>query len=135
MLSKIMSAKSALKKLKKQSQKTEKKALKQLYKLSNNVGDNRAANNEWHSEVKDLSQEVLTSVVVELAEPLSPVISWFKEGKDTPQFVSDKKKKSKSVQSRSHSLFSIPLKSPACKKCPALANGTCKCAAKKFKGS
>lgn len=38
-----------------------------------------------------------------------------------------------SMPTEIQTLFLSPMKSPACKKCPALAKGLCKCAAKQLK--
>ena len=137
-----MSAKKALKKLKKQSKKIEKKSLKQLHKLSKITTQVAANNSDWHHEIKDLSQDVIASMMSELKTPLEPVISWFKEGSDNIECNKDVIARGEILTQAKHqqrtatrSVLDIPLKSPACKKCPALANGICKCAAKKFKHS
>ncbi|CAM3060076.1 hypothetical protein [Moritella viscosa] len=137
-----MSAKKALKKLKKQSNKIEKKSLKQLHKLSKMTSQSAANNSEWHHEIKDLSQDVITSMMSELKTPLEPVISWFKESSNHVEYNKDVIASGQILTLAQHqqrtatrSVLNIPLKSPACKKCPARANGICKCAAKKFKNS
>lgn len=137
-----MSAKKALKKLKKQSHKLEKKSLKQLHKLSRITTQVAANNSEWHHEIKDLSQDVIASMMSELKTPLEPVISWFKKDSDNVEYNEDVIASGQILTQAKHqqrtatrSVLNIPLKSPACKKCPARANGICKCAAKKFKNS
>ncbi|QUM82654.1 hypothetical protein HWV01_21595 [Moritella sp. 5] len=137
-----MSAKKALKKLKKQSKKIEKKSLKQLHELSKITTQVAANNSDWHHEIKDLSQDVIASMMSELKTPLEPVISWFKEGSDNVEYNKEVIASGQILTLAKHqqrtatrSVLNIPLKSPACKKCPARANGICKCAAKKFKNS
>lgn len=139
-----MGALKELKKLKKKTKKAEKKALKHLSKLSNIEAKTAANNNDWHDDIKELSQEVLVEMVTELKTPLNPIISWFNDNQPQLDGLTEKRKVKKykkdeikvaTQQPASRNILSIPLKSPACKKCPALANGTCKCAAKKFKHS
>ncbi|AZG36437.1 hypothetical protein [Shewanella psychromarinicola] len=127
-----MSVKKALRKLEKKHKKIESKSLKQLHKLSHIIDQGAANNSKWHHEIKELSQEIITSMVTELKIPLNPLISWFKEGSDDVDH-SIKNIAKHQQYSATRSILHIPLKSPACKKCPALANGVCQCAAKKFK--
>ena len=137
-----MSAKKALKKLKKQSHKLERKSLKQLHKLSRITTQVAANNSEWHHEIKDLSQDVIASMMSELKTPLEPIISWFKDGSGNVEYDKEVIARGQILtlvkrqqRTATRSVLNIPLKSPACKKCPARANGICKCAAKKFKNS
>lgn len=137
-----MSAKIALKKLKKQTKKIEKNSLKQLHKLVNTTDQRVLRHSELHNEIKDLSQDVIVSMMSELKTPLEPVISWFKEGLDSVEqsreIVAKRQISPRDKRQRrtvNHTIMNIPLKSPACKTCPALKNGSCKCAMKKFKNS
>lgn len=88
-------------------------------------------------DLKKLSGEVLSSVLSEIAAPANPLLSWF--GTDSYSWgTSTLAVQPASANFRSTApapttaLAAIPLKSPACKKCPALNSGLCKCAMKKF---
>lgn len=142
-----MDAKKALKKLKKRNKKLQSFALTQLKQLvpeSNSVQSQPHVLPVWKDEIKTISQQTLVSVVSELATPLNPLLSWFNGGRDHSHHVSSalntpsllaKSSQIKQPQLAVKSVLFIPLKSPPCKQCPALSNGMCKCAAKKFKSS
>ncbi len=142
-----MKAKKALKKLyKKSSKKAASHSLRQLKSLKNSTSlsgsSSSQAKSEISSELKDLAGQVLLSAAHELAQPLNPVLSWFDGGGGVVDLTSPANdpvtpKISKAniipTQNPNRSVVSLPLKSPPCKRCPALQNGICKCAAKKFK--
>lgn len=142
-----MKAKKAIKKLIKQSKKTVKsESLKQLKSLKATPSPTRQSTTNNSSSIrgdlKELAGQVAVSAVKELAQPLNPVLSWFSEGGDyinltTPANDSPVPEISKlrAIPTQPRSIVSLPLKSPPCKGCPALQNGVCKCAAKKFKSS
>ncbi|MBR9728808.1 hypothetical protein ACFOD0_10055 [Shewanella intestini] len=155
MVGKTDECKSALKKLKKKSKKVTSKSLKQLNALTANVNRNGEVAASLSSplspqltkELNQLSEQVITNVVSELIQPLNPVLSWFHHGQarskpivalsPSNDVVSPKPAATPAariaVNARpGQSILRVPLKSPACKRCPALAGGYCKCAAKKF---
>ncbi len=133
-------AKKALKKLKKHHHKVQSNALRQLKNLSH-TRLNRL-DNEIKDEVKAVSEAVVTQVLSELSTPFDPVLSWFREGQHIDIKVQQpaqqrspsnlQVKKSMPTIKVKRSVMHLPLKSPPCKRCPALANGICKCAAKRF---
>lgn len=136
-----MNAKKALKKLKKQAEKMQSASLAQLKQLAPDdhaVGSSKAA---WRHEVKGVSEQTLACMVHELATPLNPLLSWFNEGGNVvlPQSGVAIKRQSVTPSTPSASslgvktIMHLPLKSPPCKRCPALSNGICKCAAKQLK--
>ncbi|MCL1046960.1 hypothetical protein L2737_16805 [Shewanella electrodiphila] len=154
-----MSSKSALKKLKKKSKKLTSKSLKQLNALTANSSKVTYIQPQLKKELGQLSEQVVGNVVSELIQPLNPLLSWFrKEGvrdggfseggiqAKQPQSAptnrvntptnSPANEASRSaagaVQIQPRSIAQVPLKSPPCKRCPALAGGNCKCAMKKF---
>lgn len=138
-----MGIKHPLKKLKKEVVKIQSKSLQQLKDLSAHRASTDQHTNHhishWQSEFKQVSQQTLVNVAGELVVPLTPVLSWFNEGIST-EFVSLRNKggdTKKDVNARPNvkTIVHLPLKSPPCKRCPALSNGVCKCAAKKLKVS
>ncbi|MCG9582352.1 hypothetical protein L1D13_19125 [Vibrio tubiashii] len=145
-----MKAKKTLKKLLKKSKKKSTTAsLEKLHSLKKEhipaaKSNNRNDTSLLASELKELAGQVALSAAQELAQPLNPVISWFNDGGGyidltTPanESVAPNIQKANIIptQSQPRSVVSLPLKSPPCKHCPALQNGICKCAAKKFKMS
>ncbi|MGF1765344.1 hypothetical protein [Aliivibrio kagoshimensis] len=126
-----MGTKSALKRLKKKSKITVKTlAQKQLALLKNNdiQGKGHSHNQPTLStELKGVTYQALQSAVCELSAPLTPVLSWFNEGGVTESYQSEQPKTNKI-----RSIAYLPLKSPPCKRCPALSNGVCKCALKQM---
>lgn len=143
-----MKAKKALKKLIKKSHKTPASAamnqLKALKKAANasSTPNSVRQSSPIKDELKDLAGQVALSAAQELAQPLRPVLSWFNDAGGyvdltTPanDAVKPNIKQAQIIPTQSRSLVSLPLKSPPCKRCPALTNGVCKCAAKKFKMS
>ncbi|MFB1077167.1 hypothetical protein [Photobacterium damselae] len=147
-----MSAKKTLKKLKKKAVKkvlsSSQKKLLNLEKGSESrkkgsVGDNFKRSALFDDLVQVTNQAAL-SAAYELAVPLKPILSWFDDASGIVDMtfstreddirVAKQKTKYKDAQSLSvRSIGYLPLKSPPCKRCPALSNGICKCAAKKFK--
>ncbi|OLQ95058.1 hypothetical protein BIY21_07515 [Vibrio ponticus] len=143
-----MSAKKSLKKLKKKVvQQAQTRSLKQLKSLSlpeqSNKQVTQASNSAWRSEFKQVSQQALVNVASELAAPFNPVLSWFNDGNvitlPPVGFASttsvETNKKSADARPNMKSIVHLPMKSPPCKRCPALSNGVCKCAAKKLQKS
>ncbi|WP_153914854.1 hypothetical protein [Shewanella sp. TC10] len=143
-----MSSKSALKKLKKKSKKLTSKSLKQLNALTANSSKVAQLNPQLKQELSHLSGQVIGDVVSELVHPLNPVLSWFNEGSQQRRVMPTNRTKApinpdisvttaqpasvNAVQIQPRSIAQIPLKTPPCKRCPALAGGNCKCAMKKF---
>lgn len=141
-----MSAKKALKKLKKKAvKKVKSTSLNQLQSLKNTKGSvsvSQASSSRLSAELKDVANDVAVSALSELAAPLSPVLSWLNGGmhsggwESTPRVVTSTGKVAEPANDSApkiNSIAMLPLKSPPCKRCPALSNGICKCAAKKFK--
>ncbi|BDY03794.1 hypothetical protein F0521_08350 [Ferrimonas sp. YFM] len=87
---------------------------------------------ELNPELRAITLQAGQSAVRELMAPLNPLLSWFNEGgiefssseASTPQI--------QSIRQPARPLTMLPLKSPPCKRCPALMGGQCKCAVKKF---
>ncbi len=142
-----MSSIKALKKLAKKVDKKQTKAKKQLSKLVNPKPSYSSQQSQLAQELKNLSQQTLTSITAELATPFNPVLSWFGKGLAlSPHSLSFTSPAAHNgsvnmppagmakIQklSPAASLARLPLKSPPCKRCPALAGGNCKCAMKKF---
>lgn len=141
-----MSALKALKKLKKNKPQVISQSLAQLNNLKRSSlvkKDNKATNLQLKNDLKKLSNDVVLSMVSELSGPLNPLLSWFETAQSqfsfTPQLQPQVAKQSNQGQainiktiSTSNSLLKQPLKSPACKRCPALQGGICKCAKKRF---
>ncbi|MGL6258605.1 hypothetical protein [Vibrio sp. WXL210] len=144
-----MKAKKALKKLKKSSQKALKsQSIKQLDALKSETqvrkGSTERSASQMSAELRQVANQAAKSALSELATPLNPLLSWFNEGGidwPTQTHGQSAPTQTASVVSRQtgnptpsvKSIVHLPLKSPPCKRCPALSNGVCKCAAKKFK--
>jgi hypothetical protein len=134
-------AKKALKKLKKQHQKTQSNALKQLKMILVRHTESEPIDSVFKQDFKAVTEVTVIKVISELSVPFNPIFSWFNKGDtmlsiehntpsvinmpSSPMTLTKKSKVSKSV-------MLLPLKSPACKRCPALKNGFCKCAIKRF---
>lgn len=144
-----MNSKKALKKLKKaviNGQLTGSK--KQLRALEKQPGAHRPSTQHATSdnqprlteEVKTVANQALMQAANELIAPLNPLLSWFgginvSGGVTSPRSNVSAIKQSANDASPIFAIKSVghlPLKSPPCKRCPALSNGICKCAAKKF---
>ncbi|WP_260260477.1 hypothetical protein [Vibrio intestinalis] len=144
-----MGAKKSLKKLKKKVGKVQSKSLKQLKDLAasspSSTSKEQVSDSAWQAEFKQVSQQALVDVASELAAPLNPVLSWFNEGCSvsfqsigqsfTPTPQNTGTKKDALARPNVRSIVHLPMKSPPCKRCPALSNGVCKCAAKKLQKS
>ncbi|GAD80236.1 hypothetical protein [Vibrio ezurae] len=139
-----MNAKKALKKLKKKSEKKIKKqGVEQLKKLKVNATNSRRndSSSALKKDINDSVNRAITGVVHELATPLLPVLSWFNDHQHKIEVVESPLREqlenstssSKPIPSPQKSILHVALKSPPCKRCPALQNGICKCAAKRFK--
>lgn len=144
-----MKAKKALKKLyKKASSKSPSASVLQLKKLKNSNAPSATTDRKFSidqttkNELQDLAEQVAISAVSELAKPLNPIISWLNDAPNAIHIPSQHKKAANSsgltppqspqMLSKVTSIGRMPLKSPPCKRCPALENGLCKCAAKRF---
>ncbi|MFD2176244.1 hypothetical protein [Veronia pacifica] len=136
-----MGAKKALRKLKKQKEKLKTESARQLMELAKSTvsSDDHPSTQRQHAlsaDLKAVSKEALTSMASELAVPFNPLLSWFNEGSIVVNLRNSNDSEGKqtaivtapTVKSITH----LPLKSPPCKRCPALQNGICKCAAKKL---
>jgi hypothetical protein len=151
-----MKAKKALKKLyKKSKQHSVSHSMDQLKSLKKPLSSQQSAtpntdSNPLLDDFKDLAGQVALSAAQELAQPLNPILSWFNDGGGYVDLAPVQRKANKldvrqanliatsaqpANQPQLRSIGTLPLKSPPCKRCPALANGICKCAAKKFKMS
>jgi len=130
---------SALKKLNKRAKK---KGLKNpLAALNKPLYESSTA---VQTELMELAKQTGLEALAEMKVPLNPILSWFDETQvitlrsKTPKTDKTTKRKTLAqpisvVQNTPASLARMPLKSPPCKKCPALGNGLCKCALKRFK--
>ncbi len=142
-----MKANKALKELKKKSvHKLKSKSLEQLNALKmvhsfSNEKRTDGGRGKLSSELNDVANEAALSALSELAAPLSPIFSWL-NGNGQGSWTGHSNNISKRVLGKTSvnksapkisSIATLPLKSPPCKRCPALSNGICKCAAKKFK--
>lgn len=148
-----MDAKKALKKLKKQAKKHTKnnEAITKLKKLKKKHNSKQTQHNhalgEFKKELSEAANQAMINAAYELATPLKPVLSWFNDDNqiiDIKEITSNENNQPTSRKSNSavtkpttgvKSIIHLPLKSPPCKRCPALQSGICKCAAKRFKMS
>ncbi len=125
---------STLKKLNKLTKKQSLSSpLLSLNKSSKKRGD--AVKSELAQVAKHSGLEVLS----EMKAPLNPILSWFDEVpaialRSRPSAsIAEANKSTGQNNCPTISLARLPLKSPPCKKCPALNDGLCKCALKRFK--
>jgi hypothetical protein len=134
---KEMNTKKTLKKLKKKAKKTSSQSLKQLKNLAK-IENTPESSYRLRAELQNVSQQALVSALSELTTPLNPILSWFNEGNTSSHRVNQFHSAGlsppvfKDVASQKISLTTLPLKSPPCKRCPALTGGRCKCAMKKI---
>ncbi len=135
-----MSKKQTLKKLKKLKKKclaeTSSSSVRMLQQMSSiNIKERDSQESLWKNELRSISEQTLSSVASELVTPFEPVLSWFNGSEGyTNAFAKPSSGKIENSQKMNvKSVIHLPLKSPPCKRCPALSNGICKCAAKKFK--
>lgn len=134
-----MSALKALNKLKKNKRVALTPSMLQLNNLKSS--ELPASQHEpIREDLKKLSNQVVLSMVSELSVPLNPLLSWF-ETSNSPIIALPNRHIAQSARITSighknaekrNLLLMQPLKSPPCKRCPALAGGICKCARKKF---
>ncbi|MCP4322815.1 MAG: hypothetical protein GY787_13400 [Alteromonadales bacterium] len=122
--------------------------LKKLNKVTNKQASSNTLSRL--NKFSDQKSDVITSELMQIAKqsglealreiktPLNPILSWFDEApaitlssKIATNVWQDKTTTDNNHQTRS--LARLPLKSPPCKKCPALNKGLCKCALKRFK--
>lgn len=118
-------------------------------------------NPETKHEIQALAEQVAINALSEIAKPLNPIISWLNDTTNTEHTLGQYKQTANQHQQAANqhqqttnqrtanasglssfhnhrtlsnvtSIGRMPLKSPPCKRCPALQNGLCKCAAKKF---
>ncbi|WP_070964229.1 hypothetical protein [Vibrio sonorensis] len=139
-----MKAKKAIKKLiKKQKKAVLSPSLKKLKSLKNSdsahLNKRQGSSTPISDEIKQVAEQALLSAGRELATPLNPILSWFNEGGFAANYdlytqpaTGDKTQQTSSVKPKIKSVVNLPLKSPPCKRCPALNSGLCKCAVKKF---
>lgn len=90
------------------------------------------------SELIQIAKQSGLEALSEIKAPLNPILSWFDEAqtitlRSKPSVSRTQIEASMSNNRQTISLASLPLKSPPCKKCPALNSGLCKCALKRFK--
>lgn len=147
-----MKAKKALKKLKKKAvKKVASSSKKQLSALKNNSlglsvssrSHTSSSQSELVNDLKGVANQAAMSAAYELAAPLNPLLSWFNDAGGVVDFTTSNKMATTPLPKQSandaapafsvKSVGHLPLKSPPCKRCPALTNGICKCAAKKFR--
>lgn len=141
-----MNAKKALKKLYKNKSKKSTASKQQLQKLTRPVSQTKPQSlidNQTKQELTHLSQQVFVSAASELVKPLNPLMSWFNDAPSLTDFTDNNplnsddlsavKKASQPQMANISSIGRLPLKSPPCKRCPALNSGLCKCAVKRFK--
>ena len=133
----------ALKKLKKKAFTKQNHSMRQLKKLSDQnltkITDNQHKN-QWEIDLKNLSGQVAMDMASELLVPANPILSWFGTNSyalklnnaPTIRSISYSAPSSTNQSSNRHVLATTPMKTPPCKKCPALNSGLCKCAVKKF---
>lgn len=136
------------------------KKLKKKPQSSNHQHENKLSqhNNAFSGLKKELSEaanQAMINAAYELASPLKPVLSWFSHDNSlidlryiTPEHAEKTADEAqpKRVEANAttnvatknittRTIEHLPLKSPPCKRCPALQNGICKCAAKRFQKS
>ncbi|WP_157509061.1 hypothetical protein [Ferrimonas futtsuensis] len=83
-------------------------------------------------ELRAVTLQAGQSAVRELMAPLNPLLSWFNEGGIDFSAADSSSRQIQSIRQPARPLSMLPLKSPPCKRCPALMGGQCKCAVKKF---
>lgn len=96
---------------------------------------------------RELSQDVVGSMLGEVSKPLRPLLDWFnhagavglvidnlqskpRSNSKLQPFSGNMRIDTKTVQTPA--ILRLPLKSPPCKRCPAKMGGICQCAAKRF---
>ncbi|QIZ78809.1 hypothetical protein HER31_04570 [Ferrimonas lipolytica] len=132
-----MSSLKKLKKLKKAIKPSSKS--KQQLRATNAVTAT-ASGSALRNELAQVSRQAGLNAVRELATPLNPLLSWFEEGRNLSFVAANESSLQRSTSAQTSqrtapqvsSIARLPLKSPPCKRCPALAGGFCKCAQKRF---
>lgn len=151
----MSSALKALKKLRKKASKHGSKnksgdrALQQLSRPAvlplqhSRPTQSRAEDSVW----RELSQDVVGSMLGEVSKPLRPLLDWFNYTGAVGLVIDNLKPKSRNHSTlqpfsgnmrietktiQSPAILRLPLKSPPCKRCPAKMGGVCQCAAKRF---
>ncbi len=89
-------------------------------------------------ELLDIAKSAGKVALIEAAGPLKPILSWLNEDSyinvvDVSHCHTNSKQQVASPK-QSHTaqhIARLPLKSPPCKRCPALRGGLCKCALKR----
>lgn len=132
-------------KLKRKAEKKKRKSLKKLKKLAKKIAKKSdttiiqleipSANS---SQFKQAANQAILNAINELSESFEPTLSWVdgdSSGKvkqlKTPNSMNRAKAPVSKPTSSAIPAINVPYKSPACKRCPALAKGLCKCAMKR----
>lgn len=99
------------------------------------------------SILRELSQDVVGSMLGEVSKPLRPLLDWFnytgtvgtiidnlqtkpRRNLKLQSFSGNMRIETKTIQTPA--ILRLPLKSPPCKGCPAKMGAVCQCAAKRF---
>lgn len=146
---------SSMKKEDKKKQKAAKKrrkSLKKLKKLAKKIAKKSDTTiiqleipSSNSSEFKQAANQAILNAINELSESMNPKLSWVDANKsDSEKSSYSEARRRKEKLWKNHGLVSktkstpatlpsidVPYKSPACKRCPALSNGLCKCAMKR----
>ncbi|WP_299020385.1 hypothetical protein [uncultured Photobacterium sp.] len=131
----------ALLKVPKKVRKKSTKALKALQQQAQPIHTSQAATfRSTNNELAAIARQAGNDALEELAAPLQPVLSWFHTGgsEQTSRSLlsatgfSPAGSLTQTGKKTASSLLRLPLKSPPCKRCPALTGNICKCAAKRL---
>lgn len=129
----------ALIKVPKKVKKKSTKALKALQPKQYSAPQSQTYSGTVSDELADIARQAGTDALTELATPLQPLLSWFNEGSSgyANQTLSTSTRLTSVAtppgnRANSPALLRLPLKSPPCKRCPALIGDICKCAAKRL---
>ena len=136
----IVKAKKALKKLIKKHHNVQSNSIQKLRKIPIDNSYSSIDSTVLKAELKAISEAVSMQVLNELSAPLTPILSWFREAEYNRSRPLESRNKGHVRRAPNHpmkvsaikNITYLPLKSPPCKRCPALEHGICKCAAKKF---
>lgn len=132
-------------------------ALRKLHKASKHKVSNNVSMQlgqlakQGDSELAQLALQTGLQALQEIKKPLTPILSWFDEAEViniTRQHQSESPMRTAAshttkspdtaqripinTASNTNTLARLPLKSPPCKRCPALSGGLCKCALKRL---
>jgi len=133
----------ALKKLNKKRPKQD--SIHLLKQLQKSGRQQQGAADVVSSQLIALVKQTGLEALNEVKTPLNPILSWFDEAQTIPlgkQYGRQQGEDSKSEVKRTgvvastadnQHLARLPMKSPPCKRCPALSGGLCKCALKRLK--